>query len=124
MRRPLPPSSAPAREPRADRRRRAGARGLVLASGLLAAALGCARPNAPLPSAEIVDRDRAEREVVVAEIERDHEKLADLISSERFEAPDSIYSDPELRGVALHLVEQARKLRRLADSDVLSPSAP
>ena len=60
----------------------------------------------------------------MAEIERDHETLASLIGSDRFESPEAIYSDPELREVALHLVEQARKLRRLADSDVLPPGAP
>jgi len=124
MSRPPSPSAPPAREPRATRRRRVAARGIALCVGVAAAAQGCARPAEPLPSAEVVDRDRAAREVVVAEIERDHEKLATLIASDRFEAPESIYTDAELRAVALHLVEQARKLRRLADSDVLSPGAP
>lgn len=102
----------------------ARARSLVVVLALALAAGGCARPDELSLSPEDLDRDRAAREVVLAEIERDHETLAALIASDRFGAPDAIYSDPELRAVALHLVEQARKLRRLASSDVLMPGAP
>lgn len=85
---------------------------------------GCVRPDEFSFSAESLDRDRAARAEVLAEIERDHATLASLIASDRFEEPEAIYTDPELRAVALHLVEQARKLRRLAESDVLAPGAP
>ncbi|MBK7950342.1 MAG: hypothetical protein IPK00_16720 [Deltaproteobacteria bacterium] len=100
------------------------ARGVAPAIALALAVGACAKPDALSFTPEDLDRDRAAREVTLAEIERDHETLAALIASDRFEAPEAIYSDPELREIALHLVEQARKLRHLADSDVLSPGTP
>lgn len=118
MYRPLFPSPTPAHRVTA----------CVLVGGIAicfaAAVGGCARPEELELSPEALDRDRAAREAVAAEIERDHETLASLIASDRFEEPEAIYSDPELRKVALHLVEQTRKLQRLSGSDILSPGAP
>jgi hypothetical protein len=97
---------------------------LVAAIALAAAGVACVQPDAGRLTAEAVDRDRTAREAAEAAIAHDHETLSTLIASDRFNDPASIYSDPELREVALHLIEQARKLKRLADSDVLSPGAP
>ncbi|MFO0688675.1 MAG: hypothetical protein U0900_08200 [Myxococcota bacterium] len=131
---PLPPPTGPDARIAAHARGAAGdtsaASALLRRLGLVlfvvpALALGgCVRPDDFSFSPESLDRDRAAREEVLADIDRDHATLAALIASDRFEQPETIYTDPELRAVALHLVEQARKLRRLAESDVLAPGAP
>ncbi|MEZ4332891.1 MAG: hypothetical protein R3F35_14105 [Myxococcota bacterium] len=98
-------------------------RGAALA-GLLLLGAGCAhREREPL-SADRVDRDRVAREAVLEAIEQDHAALAALIASDRFDQPKAIYSNPDLRALALHLMEQTRRLRNLADTDVLAPGRP
>lgn len=94
----------------------------VVAGGLALA--GCLRPDRDTLTVEEFARERSVRERTHAKIEADHAALTALIASDRFEDPEVIYGDPELRALALHLIEQSRKLERLADSDVLAPGAP
>jgi hypothetical protein len=98
--------------------------GLGAVLGIAGCIAGCAGRKAETLSAERLDQDRVAREAVLEAIDRDHAALAALITTDRFEQPESIYSDPELRALALHLIEQTRQLRRLAESDVLAPGAP
>jgi hypothetical protein len=91
-----------------------------LASGLLA----CAKPEARTLTTTEIERDRGTRAELEASIAEDHAALAALIGSDRFEEPSAIYADPELRAIALRLVEQTRQLGRLAETDVLTPGAP
>jgi hypothetical protein len=117
---PLPPSSAPAPSARLPAARRAA----ILLAGLAGGLLACARPEPVVISAADVDRDRIARAEVTAEIAADHAALADLIASDRFADLEAIYADPELRAIALRLVERNRALRRLDDTNVLAPGAP
>lgn len=103
--------------------RRAGP-ALALVVGLFQGGAGCARHDVAALSAEHVANDRVAREAVLEAIERDHAQLALLIASDRFEQPKAIYADPELRALALHLIEQTRKLRDLAGTDFLAPGEP
>lgn len=96
---------------------------LVLLTALVGAT-GCAKREVRPLSAERVHRDRAEREATLEAIERDHAALAALIASDRFEQPKAIYADPDLRALALDLIEQNRRLRELAETDVLAPGEP
>lgn len=124
MTRPLHPPPAPLR-PAATRRVPGAARSLTLVAGLVAVGGGgCAGREAVAPSTARVDRDREAREAVLAAIEQDHAALAALIASDRFAQPNAIYSDPELRSLALRLIERTRRLRDLAETDFLAPGEP
>ena len=84
----------------------------------------CARPtDAPITAADF-DRDQSARAELTAAIAEDHIALADLIAADRFTEVEAIYADPELREIALRLVERTRALRRLAETDVLAPDLP
>lgn len=110
---------------RRARARRAPAAVALLAGSLVASGLGgCLRKDRDPLTIEEFTRERAVRERTLAKIEADHEALTDLIQSARFDDPDAVYGDPELRALALHLIEQSKKLERLSDSDVLAPEAP
>ncbi len=117
-----PLSQSPTRATSARRAavRRAAALLAVAASGLLA----CARPEPVVISAADVDRDRIARAELTEQIAADHTALADLIATDRFAGLEAIYADPELRAIALRLVERNRALRRLDDTNVLVPGAP
>jgi hypothetical protein len=85
---------------------------------------GCAgREVAPI-TADTVRRDRTARAEIEAAIAEDHAALADLIASDRFVEIEDIYADPELRAIALRLVDLTRSLQRLDDTNVLAPGAP
>lgn len=110
---------------RPTRRRARGRAGRIAGvASLLLLGAGCAHRDRETLSAERVDRDRVAREAVLEAIERDHAALTALIASDRFDQPKAIYSNPELRALALHLMEQTRRLRNLADTDVLAPGQP
>lgn len=112
----LLPSSA-----RALRTRRAA---VLLCAALLPTLAACFRPRPVEISAAAVQRDRAARSDLSAAIDEDHRALADLIAEDRFSEVESIYRDPELREIALRLVERTRALGGLDDTDVLAPSVP
>lgn len=99
---------------------------VAVATGIAAgiASTGCARPPDPIITAEEFDRDRLARADLVAAIAADHEALAAMIATERFETPGAIYTDPELRRLAKRLVDETRALDGLAKTDVLAPGAP
>jgi hypothetical protein len=91
---------------------------------MLAGLAACARPQENPITAADFDRDQTARAELTAAIAEDHIALADLIAAERFIEVEAIYADPELREIALRLVERTRALRRLADTDVLAPDLP
>ncbi len=112
------PPPPPTRAPRA--RRAATWLLAVVLSGIAA----CARPQENPITADDFDRDRRARAELTAAIAEDHIALVDLITADRFIELEAIYADPELREIALRLVDRTRALRRLADTDVLAPDIP
>ncbi len=98
--------------------------GPILLLVLTAAVAACAGRNAEKISADVVRRDRAAREALEVAIAEDHAALADLIASDRFAELEAVYADPELRAIALRLVEHTQALRRLDDTNVLAPVVP
>lgn len=85
---------------------------------------GCAGREVVPISADTVLRDRVARAEIEAAIAEDHAALADLIASDRFAEIEAIYADPELRAIALRLVDRTHALQRLDDTNVLAPGAP
>jgi hypothetical protein len=112
------PPPPPARAPRA---RRAA---VCLLAALWSGIAACARPKENPITAADFDRDQRARAELTAAIAEDHIALADLIATDRFIELEAIYADPQLREIALRLVERTRALRRLADTDVLAPDIP
>jgi len=117
---PLPRS--PARALRA--RPAAGLLAMVLLGGYASGLVACARPEPVVITAADIDRDRVTSDELSALIAADHAALADLIATDRFVDLEAIYADPELRELALRLVEHNRALRRLDDTNILVPGAP
>ena len=91
---------------------------------MLSGLVGCARPKEKPITAAHFDRDQRARAELTAAIAEDHIALADLITADRVIELEAIYADPELREIALRLVERTRALARLADTDVLAPDIP
>jgi len=106
---------------RALRTRRAAA---LLCAALWLTLAACARQRPVEISASSVQRDRAARSDLSDAIDEDHRALAALIAEDRFSETEAIYWDPEVRAIALRLIERTRALRDLADTDVLAPGAP
>lgn len=123
---PLPFPQPPVRAPHRRRREKAGQApwvpGLLL--GLAAGLAACAGREIDALSAEVVQRDRIARAELEATIAEDHAALADLIASDRFVELEAVYADPELREIALRLVEHTQALQRLDDTNVLAPVVP
>jgi len=114
----IPPPPPQARSPRA----RAAAAPFLAA--LLASLAACTGPRTVDISAAAVQRDRTARADLSEAIAEDHRALADLIASDRFAEQEAIYRDPELREIALRLVERTRALGDLSRTDVLPPEVP
>lgn len=106
-------------------RRALGGAARFAATILVGATLaGCARPETDPLSREEFAREQTAREAIRRTIDEDRDALVALISSDRFADPAAVYADAELRAIAEHLIEQSRKLGRIADSDVLAPGEP
>ena len=118
---PQPPVRAPYRR-RATAGRAPWGQGLLI--GLAAGLAACAGREVDALSADVVQRDRIARAELEAAITEDHAALADLIASDRFAELEAVYADPELREIALRLVEHTQALQRLDDTNVLAPVAP